>query len=459
MKTVYDIIVTLQKCSGTNSKISILEKNKDNSDLKQYLWLVYNVITHNFYQKKVEKILSLVSNPKDYSIYDLYEISVHLSTRTVTGNAARDYLTEKWVNASDESKKLIEWMIERDIKAGIAATTINKVWPGLIDQVPYMRCDLVKNLKGKYKIENWPWSRGVYGQTKYDGMFANLNYNDDGSIIISSRAGSKFPMSYFSGIVNETNKILTRGHQYHGELLIYNDGKVLPREISNGMLNSILQEGESLPDNHEIVYIIWDCIPIKNAVPKGKCEIPYSQRFGGVALSIQLADNELQHLKIAKTKMLYSISEAWEFYREQLANSEEGAVIKHPDMFWEDNTSKGQIKLKVVAECDLKIVGYKPGEGKFESTFGSIICRTSDDLLEVSISGLKDSKRKEIWDNKEFYVGKILKVLFNSIMKPTKEGDLYSLFLPRFDEERFDKLEADTLERVFEQYDNALGLE
>ena len=83
--------------------------------------------------------------------------------------------------------------------------------------------------------------------------------------------------------------------------------------------------------------------------------------------------------------------------------------------------------------------------------------QSSDGLLEVGVTGLKDEMRKNLWDMKDQLIAgeAIVSVRFNDIMKPKKEGELHSLFLPRFIELRLDKKEPDSLERVIEQFEAA----
>ena len=112
--------------------------------------------------------------------------------------------------------------------------------------------------------------------------------------------------------------------------------------------------------------------------------------------------------------------------------------------------------MKLVVDCDLKIVGYEEGKGKYEDSVGSVVAETSDELLQVSVSGFDDATRQLIHENREGLIGNVITVRFNNIMEPKEEGEKYSLFLPRFVEFRTDKTEADSLERVKEQLQSAI---
>jgi DNA ligase-1 len=58
--------------------------------------------------------------------------------------------------------------------------------------------------------------------------------------------------------------------------------------------------------------------------------------------------------------------------------------------------------------------------------------------------------RKAIWADRINWPGKIITGRSNSLLAPSKgkKNGLWSLFLPRFIEERMDKTVADTLEQI-----------
>ena len=136
-------------------------------------------------------------------------------------------------------------------------------------------------------------------------------------------------------------------------------------------------------------------------------------------------------------------------------SGKEGVVLKNPTAIWKDGTSKEQIKMKLVCDCDLKVVGFDEGEGKYLGNLGSVVCESSDGMLRTNVSGFNDKTRSEIWKHREDYLGKIITVKFNDVM--IKEGQKASLFLPRFVEFRDDKSESDTLEQILNSRNKAIS--
>lgn len=466
MKSVYDILALIRGHSGKNDKLRILDENKGNLELAEFLRAVYEPRI-NFYQTEINKAFA---NQLDWSVYPfnlatLNELVMKLGGRQVTGHAARSYLATMHNNFQEDwERNMLEMLIDRSVNAGISVTSINKTWPGLITDVPYMRCSLIKDLPKKKAINTWPWKRGIFSQIKADGMFANVSHMANGNVTIESRNGSPFPLEYFADLITEVKQSIPTGMQTHGELLMFVNGVMLPREEGNGVFNSLLQ-GKELPAGHVIVYQAWDCIPIEEAKPKNKYDVPYEQRFQ--YLIDVLDDHELisnttrKYLHLIEYKIVYSLKEAYDHCRSAMKRNLEGTVLKHPDAIWEDATSQGQVKLKLEFEFEAKVVGFKAAKktSKNASMFGSLECESSCGKLKFNVTGLKDDNRKRIHALGEKYLKTIITVRVNGIMLPDEEtGGFFSVFLPRYIEDRLDKTEADSLERIQEIQQSSIDL-
>lgn len=398
-----------------------------------------------------------------------FKILDDLASRALTGNAARAAIEAESSRLSKHSATLFNNIIGKDLRAGFSEGSINKVVKGLIPEFPYMRCSLPKDAK----MNEWDFAgEGAISQEKADGMFVNVDHelravnspllglvNETGPGIVSvrTRQGSPFPIERFPYLVAEIQTRIRPNTQTHGELLVINAaGEVLPREIGNGMLNSVASGGD-LEVGHKLLLKVWDSIPLNEVVPKGSYGVPYKVRLG--LLFKGLKDVPGQFIRPIDTRIVKSMKEAMAHYKEYLDQGKEGTVLKKMRAVWKDGTSKEQVKLKLEADCELKIVGFRPGEPgkKTEATFGALICQSACGQLEVGVSGMKDEVRQEIHDNRDDYLGGIITVKSNMIMEPSASNALHSLFLPRFVEFRKDKSEADTLERIREQFENAVN--
>lgn len=455
MKQVFETIERLRSTTSTNAKLEILTSAKETQGLKEFLKMTYEPRI-NFYMKAVEpkkkgSLFTLVEDtlmPERFNLEQMDTIKAIIAGRQLTGDAARAFITNQHSNMqTDWEKELLELMIQRDVKAGISTGTINKVWPGLITDVPYMRCTLPSDTD----LNEWPWADGVISEIKADGQFANVSHLKSGKVTIESRNGSPMPLEYFQDIVAEVQAQVPNGEQLHGELLIEVNGKILPRQEGNGILNSLLQGGE-MPAGHKAVYHVWDTIPVSEARSKNKYNVPYKKRFATVK---EWFDGHAGSIEVIEHKIVYSLKEAFDHAVEAMGLGLEGTVVCHPEAIWEDSDgSKGKVKLKLQFEMEVRVTGFKAADKKSKNKdlFGSLMCESECGQFRVNVSGIKDDKRKDLFARKDQILGKlIITIACNGLMAPNAKTDGYwSCFLPRFLEERLDKTTADTLQRMKE---------
>lgn len=473
MKTVYPIIKALQSVSGANAKIAILKENSDNEALKKFLQVTYSQ-TYSFYVSAVDPSLvasmTLIGSTPVTLDSVIDTLISDFTIRKISGGEAKRWLATQYHLLSQEERTLLCLLIGRDIKAGVGPKTINKVWPGLIVLYPYMRCDLPKAsvpAQGKKKakkgnLDNFKWDEGVYSELKADGMFANMFVYNTGIVSIRSRAGTEL-FAFDSEVYQELRLIyngtsqFSTGVNFHGELLLRRHGAILPRETSNGIFNSMIQTGEALPDDVDLLVRVWDIVPIENYW-EGRWEMTRKERLNILERGINSIVSKF--FEVIPYKIVYSIPEAITHYQAMLLRGEEGTVPKCPSGIWQDGTSSEQIKMKLIVDVELEVVEFNKGNGKFEKTFGSVHCKTSDGFLHVNVpaSGMKMFVHERIYEiGEEAMKGQIFTVRSNSIMRPTTEGGHYSLFLPRFVEHRLDKFKADSLADVEKQFKQAVN--
>lgn len=445
---VFNMVESIASESSKNAKVDLVTSFAKHELFKRTLIYTLNpFITYNIRPDDP----TLTSNyllGGSYFDDQTWKLLDDLNACNITGNAAIEAVNNEFGRLTPESSKLLWRIINKDFRAGFSESTANKAVKDLIPEFPYMRCCLPKDAK----LTAFSWVEGVYSQEKADGMFANVSFEAPGNVRITSRNGTPYPFEPFKYFVASVEDDLEPGYQYHGELLVQKGGKILAREIGNGILNSIQQGGSFEPDEKPI-YKVWDRIELSSVVPKGKDSHPYKMRFAGLKNLVDQAKSD--YIQLIETRIVHSLAEAYKHYGEMLALGREGTIIKDGNAIWRDGTSKQQVKLKLEAECDLMIVGFTDGKGKNKSLFGSVVVQTSDGLLEVGVSGFSDKKRKEINDKRKELLSTILTVRFNDIMYPSEEGKLHSLFLPRAVEFRLDKSEADNLQRVIDQLEAA----
>jgi DNA ligase-1 len=446
--SVYDILNSLTNESKTNTKLQILKDNEKNDELIRVFERALNP-TVNYYIKAIPTYPQI---SEELSLSKAIDKLDKLSSRTYTGGEGIQHLKNILMRVSSEDASIIERIIKRDLRCGVNTATVNKIWKDLIPEFPYMRCSSLSSSK----IKTWDWSKGIISQLKADGRYNNGNKIKSGEIELLSRSGIALPNEKFAGVVDALNEYFDDNTQTHGEFLVMRDGKILDREISNGIMNSVAKGGDFGP-GEEAVYLVWDQIPLSESKPGNKYNVKYADRLANLKRQCSSLPDDHKYVRVIETRIVYSVDEAIDHFEEMLRLGLEGTVLKHPDAIWEDTTSKFQVKLKLeVDDIDLEIVSFNAGNGKNKDLFGSILCKSGDQLLEVNFSGFKDNVRKDISVNRENLIGTILTGKANSIMKPKTENGTYSLFLPRFKTLRDDKTTADTLPEIQAKFESAI---
>lgn len=437
---IYNVLEKIRATASKKEKEAILKAN-DSPELREYLYSVYNP-QYNYYMKKIP--LPVV-NGRDLLPYFSVsrELLEQLRTRALTGHAAISAVASTLGRLEPEDRELLRYALLGDVQAGFGISTINKAFgKAFIFEPPYQRCET----EGNANFDKWDWNLNVKHlcQMKADGMFVNIIKKQDG-ITFMTRGGNTFPSGVLSDLAWHVNDDLPLNHVTHGELVVYQDGKALPRTKSNGILNSALQ-GAPIDTVYTVKALVWDCVEV-GAWELGETPVCYGERLE--RLKQNLHSGSLVNL--IETHEVESIAEAKALALNWMKLGYEGAVVKNVSGGWKDHTSPHQVKIKASLEVELRIVGMLDGKatGKNADTFGSLDMVSEDEKLRVAVTGFSDELRQYIFDNwhEEFY-GQVCTVKANQLLMPSKSNKHYSLFLPNYVEIRHDRKEADDIERI-----------
>lgn len=445
---IFDALEQIAAHPSKNDKQALVAKYGQDGLFHRVMCLAYNpLITFGIATRPSPVTLEGTRyTPKGEFDYATLDMLHQLQTRRLTGAVAEDTVAFEMAMLNEKSANLLWRIIKKDLRAGFGESTINKAFKGSIPEFPYMRCSLPKDAD----FESWDWASGAISQEKADGMFANVDHEKSGIVRITSRQGTEYDVSKFPEIVNEVRTRLPKGMQYHGEFLVQRDGEVLERALSNGIMNSIANDGD-FADNERPVYLVWDAIPLSEVVPKGKYNKVYKLRVAGIANALKATSGSA--ISLIPTRVVRSLQEAYAHAGELMKQGKEGTIVKNPNAIWKDGTSKEQIKLKLEFEVDLVVKAIMPGEvdTKNEGRAGALACETSDGLLKVNVTVKNEDMRDRVDANHDDWVGRIIVVKANDILLPSESNEHHSLFLPRMIEPnyRLDKTVADDLPRVF----------
>jgi ATP-dependent DNA ligase len=269
-----------------------------------------------------------------------------------------------------------------------------------------------------------------------DGARCHLHF-DGKEATAYARSGKIFKLQ---GALNEGALLhMKEGETFDGELLFLNeDGTIMDRKSSNGIANKALKGTVSENEASRVIFVAWDIVDFTSKISyKDRFKTLYDRFFD--ALSLGLTCN----FRLVRSIIVENQEEAYEFYKKQRADKQEGAILKNLNAKWEPKRTKDQGKMKAEEEADLKIVGWEYGTGKNSERMGNIVCSTADHKLIVNVgTGFSDEERDQEWP-----IGSIVTVRYNEVIKD-RNSATYSLFLPRFIERRFDKKVANKFEEL-----------
>ena len=220
-------------------------------------------------------------------------------------------------------------------------------------------------------------------------------------------------------------------------------GKPMDRKTGNGILNKAVKGTQSKQEGERVRATIWDAIPFE-FFHQGAYHEPYSSRFAKLNNCVSDLKNRssVGHLAdVVESREVKDIREAQKIFEKYLAKGQDGIILKTREMIWENKRSKHQIKFKGELECDLKVVDWIEGTGKYVGRMGSLVLESSCGGVRVNVgTGFSDTDRDSI--TRDNSVGRIVAVKYNARISD-KNSDVDSLFLPVFVEFRDDKSTAD----------------
>jgi DNA ligase-1 len=449
---VFDILETITATSARKEKEAIVKQHINDPMFAKVLQYAYDP-TVSFYMSEdtVEPILEETVRGENVTTFSedsrVWTFLDRLSDRSISGNEAKERVAKLMAMLDEKSASVAARIILKDLRAGFASSTILKASPNLIPDFPYMRCTLPKDSD----IKNFDWSKGVYSQFKADGSFVNVSHYVDGKIMLVTRNGTRYPNTSIQNLVDSVAN-LKKGFQYHGEMLVYKNNELLSRSEGNGILNSLAKGGD-IEEGYDVRIQLWDCIPLEKAVTKGRYEVPYRERFDQLT---EIVKNALvSRISVIDNRIVYSLAEAIEHYKEVAKAGFEGTVVKSADAIWFDGNNKSQVKFKLAFRVEMVITGFNKGYGKNASTFGSVLGESADGKVVCGISAFKDADRKKFSDERDSMIGKIIEVECNDVVTQ-EDSDQWALFLPRFKELRTDKNTANTFEEIMQHKNNAI---
>ena len=72
----------------------------------------------------------------------------------------------------------------------------------------------------------------------------------------------------------------------------------------------------------------------------------------------------------------------------------EGLMLHHQDALYKTGRSSDLLKLKTYQDSEARVIGYRPGKGKYQGMVGALVVKTPDGKEFAIGSGLTDALRQ-----------------------------------------------------------------
>jgi hypothetical protein len=455
--SILQILEDIGSDTKRSHKLALIEQHRDNALFLKIVKLALDPYVNFFIRKIPDYTFKFLAEGEAHQTLDWALVELEkLSSRQFTGHAAIEHLRGVLSSLDRDDAIVIERIIGKDLRCGMADGIVNAVIDGFIPTYP---CLLARPYDEK-NIKNITYP--ALSQLKADGL--RVNFHVDGNkVAICGRSGRAIDLlGYMEPEFVELGKQFSKPVVIDGELVVVDaNGKLLDRKTGNGIINKAIK-GTISPEEAKMVRAqIWDIIPA-DEFKAGISKLTYEYRFKDLSCAVKNVSpaeaaattaklkGEVYAFWVIPSKIVNSLAEAVAHFEEMLADGEEGTILKNYCGLWEDTRSKHLVKFKAEKECDLEIIGFNPGEGKFIGMVGSIQCASSDRLVEVNISGFPDDLRKWITENQTNLLTTIVSILYNERIKSKDKNraNVDSLFLPRYAEFRSDKTVADSSKEI-----------
>lgn len=217
-----DICTILDSLEATTSRLekeAILKQNMDCNLLKLVLTAGLDPYTNYYVSKfKKPKPESDVENV-NASLYNFIGKLEKLSTREVTGNAAKEYVHSIFSELDERLQKWAERIILKNLRIGVQATTVNKIWPGTIKS---FEVALAETLDATGDSTTFtlaePVKFPVYVEPKLDGLRC-IAIKSNGKVTLFTRNGSLIDSPGVQEIKRALEATLCDNFVLDGELL------------------------------------------------------------------------------------------------------------------------------------------------------------------------------------------------------------------------------------------------
>lgn len=354
---------------------------KKNEALAPYLMAAYNPYQRYFITYCAD------GEGKEQFDAETWEILNDLRTRKLSGHLAQDIVNAHTARLTPQSAELFRRILNKDLRMGASAKTINKALPNIIPTHDIMLAKLFDSSRVKFPC---------FVSPKIDGVRAVFKFGE-----FYSRRGHKF-----LGLGKLKKQLEGFKEPLDGELII--PGKTF--QESSGRIRS-------------------DCITpdaMFNVFELPTMRDPFYERV----MMMEDMTGMFENVAIVPHFKARNIDDIYTFYKQARSIGYEGAVVKPFNYQYVGTRSWHWMKLKnKMKDLELEVIDVYEGTGKYQGKLGGAIVRyhgSKGTKYPKVGSGFSDKQREDFWSGSLFKGDSILigKYIQMEAMEETDDGSL-----------------------------------
>tara|TARA_Y100000593_G_scaffold93971_1_gene190879 strand:+ start:52 stop:1305 length:1254 start_codon:yes stop_codon:yes gene_type:complete len=403
IEEIFDLI---KNTKGTNAKKNILRANKDNKKfLKALVYALDPFKTFNIVKIPQVDYRDEGNHINSWEMF--FDIADKCSKRQVTGNEAINLMLSVFRKTHNNQEKWMRCILKKNLAIGISEKTANSVIKNLI---PTFEVSLAQKFDFK-RIK----SDTIAIEPKLDGIRC-MAVVEDSKCIMYARSGKQ--------IINFEETIGKELEQLGDGCY---DGEIMGKDFISLMRQAYRKESIETDGTY---FAMFDYVPLNEWKSK-KSTMSTQQRYdelitrlSGSAPSstgMNIPRSTKKYLKPVERKYInaneITIKKIHDDYVDQ---GYEGVMVKDVDAVYKFGRGYEVMKFKSFHDVDLPIKKLLEGTGKHSGKLGSVVVTFNDVDVQVG-SGFSDKLRKQVWENKDLFIGRIIEVRYQEV---TADGSL-----------------------------------
>ena len=398
MSSVIDILELLESDNSRLFKEELLETHSGNDLLKRVFVTVGDPYI-NFYVNKFKMPSASSFTPEDNAVVSnfLDFITESLSTRRVTGNAAKDAVISFFCELSERQQKWCLRILLKNLRCGVQSTTVNKIWPG---SIVGFSVQLAESLSTRYED-----GKGIIIE---DDVVYPIRVEPklDGLRCVAVKHGGEVTMFTRNGNVLETLPRIKSALEKAPWDDFVLDGEALGADWNESA--SVVMSHKKGKDDSGMIFHVFDALHFSDWRDQ-RSDLGLKDRVDLVAELVGQVGSPVFQVP---GRLVNNKEELLKAYMTDTDAGYEGIMLKDLDAPYLFKRSSNIRKMKPVATYEGIIVGNYEGKrgSKREGLWGGFEVVLPNGVVTRVAGGFTDKLKSEINMDPESWIGRVVEM-------------------------------------------------